>query len=130
MDKFLSYLPEEVHVQFSWNKGPNFFGDYDHYTLSTIKLPKTWLKHGRHGSYNEWEIKETYKKQLANKFGQKYAKEIDKLEVLEWNLLENMAVTLIYANNIGFTNIFNIAKEVDTKDAIYYHNTGIAPTEH
>ena len=126
MDRILSYLPENVHVRFGWEREP-WCGShsFDHVTYKTIYIPKSWLKHGERGHYDEWSIKETYKKKLANEFGKEFLHTTERLEVLEWNQLENTAYMLKRAKRIDFDNLFEIAKTINEADIKYTHSVGI-----
>ena len=88
-------------------------------------IPKNWLKHGERGHYNEWTIKETYKKRLAKEFGDDYLHSTERLEVLEWNQIENVAYMINKANKIGFFDILEIAKKVSPMDVKYTHSVAI-----
>ena len=123
MDRILSYLPENVHVRFGWDSEP-WCGthSFDHVTYRVIEIPKIWLKHGERGWYDEWTIKKTYQKKLAREFGDEYLHKTERLEVLEWNQLENTAYMLMKAKKIGFDNLFEIAKTVNLADVKYTHN--------
>ena len=126
MDRILSYLPDNVHVRFGWDSEP-WCGShsFDHVTYQTICIPKSWLKHGDRGAYDEWSIKETYKKKLAKEFGEEFLHTTEQLEVLEWNQLENIAYNWCKAEAIGFTNILEKAKEVARFDIRYTHSVAI-----
>ena len=125
MDRILGYLPNTVHVMFGWNTGPRFYGDYDHITHAIIAIPKEWIKHNKRGSWNEWEIKKTYKKKLMSQFGNDYGHSTEKLEILEWNQLENVAYMLRRANGVGFHDILEVAKTVNQSDVKYTHAVGV-----
>lgn len=122
MDRILSYLPENVHVRFGWEREPDYFGGPSHTDYRVICIPKSWLKHGNRGAYDEWSIKETYKKKLANEFGEEFLHKTERLEVLEWNQLENIAYNFCHAEAIGFTNILEKVKEVARFDIRYTHH--------
>lgn len=124
MDRIISYLPDNVHVTFGWEKDPAYYGAYPETTYSTIVIPKNWIKHNKRGSWNEWEIKKTFKNKLASQFGEEYLHSTKKLQVIEWNQLENVAMMIKKANNIGFSNILEIAKTIDPNDVIYTHSIG------
>jgi len=117
MDRILSYLPEYVHVRFGWEQEPEYYGAYIVTKYEVIKIPKIWLKHGERGNYNEWSIKETYKKKLAREFGEEYLHKTERLEVLEWNQLESVCYILKHADKIGFDLLDRISqvKDVDIK---------------
>ena len=125
MDRILSYLPENVHVVFGWDEGTDHFGGLNNIYRRTIVIPKSWLKHGERGIYDEWSIKETYKKKLAREFGEDYLHSTERIEVKEWNQLENVAGMLRNAKKIGFDNIFEIAKTVNEADVKYTHNINV-----
>lgn len=121
----LQYLPDNVHVRFGWDKGPDYFHGPSNVEYSTVVIPKIWLKHGERGRYDEWTIKETYKKKLTKMFGDHFLKTTEKIEVLEWNQLENVALMFNAAMNIGFDNILDVAKLVDPSVCKYMHNVAI-----
>ena len=118
MDRILSYLPDNIHVRFRWDSEP-WCGthSFDHITYRVIEIPKIWLKHGERGSYNEWSIKETYKKKLAKEFGEKFLHSTERLEVLEWNQLESVYYILKHADKINFDLIDRISmvNDIDLK---------------
>ena len=118
MDKILSYLPENVHVRFGWEHEPDYFGAIPKTEYKSIVIPKSWLKHGKRGSYNEWEIKKTYHKKLANAVGDQFLRSTEPLEVLEWNQLETVCYILKKAKNIGFDLLDNVSL-VDENDVKY-----------
>ena len=125
MDRILSYLPENVHVRFGWDSEP-WCGthSFDHVTYRIIKIPKAWLKHGERGHYDEWSIKETYKKKLAREFGDEYLHKTERLEVLEWNQLEAVCYILKKADKINF-NLIDRISQVDDKDLKYLNTYAI-----
>ena len=118
MDRILSYLPDNIHVRFGWDSEP-WCGmhSFDHITYRVIEIPKIWLKHGERGSYNEWSIKETYKKKLAKEFGENFLHSTERLEVLEWNQLESVCYILKYAKKIDFDLISKVSmvNDIDLK---------------
>lgn len=125
MDRILSYLPENVHVRFGWDNGPlSYNSPINDITYHTIVIPKTWLKHGDRGSYHEWSIKETYKKKLANEFGEKFLHKTERLEVLEWNQLESVCYIIKKADKIGFDLIDRISR-VNDMDLKYLNTYAI-----
>lgn len=125
MDRILNYLPEIVHVVFGWNNGPDHWGGMDNIERRTILIPKEWLKHGERGRYDEWTIKKTYQKKLVKEFGEEFLHSSERIEVMEWNQLENVAGLLHKAKRIDFDNIFEIAKTVNEMDIKYTHNINI-----
>lgn len=124
MDRILSYLPDKVNVMFGWSSNP---WDYprDHITYRSVCVPKSWLEHRERGRYNEWTIKEEYKEELAKKFGDEFLHSTERLEVLEWNQLENIAYMIKRSRYIGFDDILDRVQKVDLEDAIYTHSIGI-----
>ena len=124
MDRILSYLPEKVHVRFGWENEPRYYGDIPDKEYSTICIPKEWLKHGKRGHWYEWTIKKTYQKKLANEFGEKYLHSTEQLQIREWNQLENVSIMYQNALRIGFDNILEIAKTMNSEDAKYTHAIG------
>ena len=124
MDRILSYLPENVHVRFGWDKDPDYFGIRTEIEYKTIVIPKYWLKHGTHGSYSEWTIKETYKKKLIHEFGEEFVHTTERIEVLEWNQLESVCKILKAAKKIDF-NLLDRVSMVDDKDVIYFNTYAI-----
>ena len=124
MDRILSYLPENVHVRFGWEREPDYFGGPSNIDYKVICIPKTWLKHGERGTYHEWEIKKTYHKQLANAVGEHFLHSTERLEVLEWNQLESVCYILKQADKIGFDLIDRISM-VDDKDVKYLNTYAI-----
>lgn len=121
MNRILSYLPEYVHVRFGWELEPEYYGAYPITKYKVIKIPKIWLKHGERGHYDEWSIKETYKKKLVREFGKEYLDKTERLEVLEWNQLESVCYILKHADEIGFDLLDRISEVKDTD--IKYINT-------
>ena len=119
MDKILSYLPENVHVRFGWEHDPEYYGAMPHTEYKVICIPKNWLKHGKRGTYDEWSIKETYKKKLSKEFGEEFLHKTERLELIEWNQLETVCQILKSANNIGF-DLISAIQNVNDKDVIYY----------
>lgn len=119
MDRILSYLPENVHVRFGWEHDPDYFGIRAETEYKTIIIPKSWLKHGKRGSYSEWTIKETYKKKLIREFGEEFVHTTERIEVLEWNQLESVCKILKAAKKIDF-NLIDRVSMVDDKDVIYF----------
>lgn len=119
MDKILSYLPDNVHVRFGWEHEPTYYGAVPETEYKIIVIPKSWLKHGKRGSYSEWTIKETYKKKLIKEFGEELNHTTEKLEVLEWNQLECVCHILKAAKKIDF-NLLDRVSMVDDKDVIYF----------
>ena len=124
MGKILSYLPEKVHVVFGWKDEPYYYGNIPKTSYSTICIPKEWIKHNKRGSWNEWEIKKSYHKKLANEFGEKFLHSTEPILVKEWNQLENVVIMYKNALNIGFDDILEIAKTVNFEDAKYTHGIG------
>lgn len=124
MDRILSYLPENVHVRFGWEREPDYFRGPSKTDYKVICIPKTWLKHGDRGSYHEWSIKETYKKKLANEFGEEFLHKTERLEVLEWNQLESVCYIIKKANKIGFDLIDRIS-QVNDMDLKYLNTYAI-----
>ena len=120
MDKILSYLPENVHVRFGWEQEPDYFGGPSNTYYRVICIPKIWLKHGERGNYNEWSIKETYKKKLIKEFGEEFIHITERIEVLEWNQLECVCHILKAAKMIDF-NLIDRVSMVDDKDVIYFN---------
>ena len=120
MDKILSYLPENVHVRFGWEYEPEYYGGMSHTEYKVICIPKNWLKHGERGAYNEWSIKETYKKKLVKQFGEEYLHKTERLELIEWNQLETVCQILKRAKKIDF-DLISAIPNVDSKDVIYYN---------
>ena len=118
MDRILSYLPDNVHVRFGWDSEP-WCGthSFDHITYRVIEIPKIWLKHSERGSYNEWSIKETYKKKLTKEFGEEFLHSTERFEVLEWNQLESICYILKYAKKIDFDLISKVSmvNDIDVK---------------
>lgn len=119
MDKILSYLPENVHVRFGWEREPAYYTAIPETEYKIIVIPKSWLKHGERGSYSEWTIKETYKKKLIKEFGEEFVHITERIEVLEWNQLESVCQILKAADKIGF-DLINRVSMVDDKDVIYF----------
>ena len=119
MNKILSYLPENVHVRFGWEHEPQYYKAIPETEYKTIVIPKSWLKHGKRGSYSEWTIKETYKKKLIKEFGEKFEHTTERIEVLEWNQLESVCQILKVAKKIDF-NLLDRVSMVDDKDVIYF----------
>lgn len=125
MDRILSYLPENVHVRFGWDNGPLSYGSpVNDISYKTICIPKNWLKHGERGRYNEWSIKETYKKKLTKEFGEKFLHSTERLEVLEWNQLESVYYILKHADKINFDLIDRISM-VNDMDVKYLNTYAI-----
>ena len=125
MDRILSYLPENVHVRFGWDNGPlSYNSPINDITYRTIVIPKIWLKHGERGSYHEWSIKETYKKKLANEFGEKFLHKTERLEVLEWNQLESVCYIIKKADKIDFDLLDRIS-QVNDMDLKYLNTYAI-----
>ena len=124
MDRILSYLPENIHVRFGWEREPDYFGGPSNTDYKVICIPKTWLKHGNRGAYNEWSIKETYKKKLANEFGEEFLHKTERLEVLEWNQLESVCYIIKKADKIGFDLIDRIS-QVNDMDLKYLNTYAI-----
>ncbi len=124
-DRILSYLPENVHVKFGWDKEP-WCGrhTYGHIEYKVICIPKDWLKHGKRGAYNEWEIKAAYKKKLVSKFGDEFIHTTEQLEVLEWNQLETVVKILQKAKGIDF-DLISYVDRVNPEDAIYMNTVMI-----
>lgn len=125
MDRILSYLAENVHVRFGWNSEP-WCGSHlcDHITYRVIEIPKKWLKHGERGRYDEWSIKETYKKKLAKEFGEEFLHNTERLEVLEWNQLESVCYILKHAKKIDFDLIDRVSM-VNDMDVKYLNTYAI-----
>lgn len=117
MDRILNYLPDNVHVRFGWEHEPEYYGDIPDIEYKVIYIPKNWLKHGERGSYNEWSIKETYKKKLVKEFGEEFLHSTERLEVLEWNQLESVCYILKYAKKIDFDLISKVSmvNDIDVK---------------
>lgn len=120
MDSILNCLPDNVHVRFGWEHEPQYYGAHPHTEYKVICIPKSWLKHGKHGAYNEWIIKETYKKKLAKDFGEEYIHTTERIEVLEWNQLESVCYYLKQADKINFDLIDKISLVKDS-DIKYTH---------
>ena len=124
MDRILSYLPENVHVRFGWDRGPDYFRGPSKTDYKVICIPKTWLKHGERGHYDEWSIKKTYHKQLAKAVGEHFLHSTERLEVLEWNQLESVCYILKKADNIGFDLIDRVS-QVNDMDLKYLNTYAI-----
>ena len=124
MDRILSYLPENVHVRFGWEHEPEHYGAMPNTEYKVICIPKIWLKHGERGRYNEWSIKETYKKKLAKEFGEEFLHNTERLEVLEWNQLESVCYILKHAKKIDF-DLINRVSMVNEKDVKYLNTHAI-----
>ena len=124
MDRILSYLPDNVHVRFGWEHNPEYYGAYPVTTYKVICIPKSWLKHSKRGAYDEWSIKETYKKKLAREFGNEYLNKTERLEVLEWNQLESVYYILKHADKIGF-NLLDRISDVNDIDVKYLNTYAI-----
>jgi hypothetical protein len=124
MDRILSYLPENVHVRFGWEHEPTCYYGLPETEYKTIVIPKSWLKHGKRGSYSEWSIKERYKKKLIKEFGEEFIHITERLEVLEWNQLECVYYILKRADKIGFDLIDRVSI-VDDKDVKYLNTYAI-----
>ena len=124
MDRILSYLPENVHVRFGWEHESEYYGAIPNTEYKVICIPKNWLKHGERGAYNEWSIKETYKKKLVKEFGEEFLHKTERLEVLEWNQLESVYYILKRADKINFDLIDRISM-VNDKDVKYLNTYAI-----
>ena len=125
MDSILNCLPDNVHVRFGWEHEPQYFNGIPHTEYKIIIIPKSWLKHGDRGSYNEWSIKENYKRKLIKLYGDEFGHYTESIEVLEWNQMENIAYMLRQAKNINFTDILERVTKIEDEDIIYTHSVGI-----
>ena len=119
MDKILSYLPDNVHVRFGWEHEPQYYGGVPDTEYKVILLPKIWLKHNKRGSWNEWEIKQSFRNKLYKEFGIDHWTE--QLQILEWNQMENIGLMLKKAKQIGFNDILERINNMNFEDAIYKH---------
>ena len=121
MDRILSYLPEIVHIRVGYEKEPHYYRDYCGVDWVDYEIPKSWLKHGERGHYNEWTIKKTYQKKFIERYGDKILHKTEAISVLEWNQLQDMVIVFNNAKRIGFTNILEIVPTVENGDAKYFN---------
>lgn len=122
MDRIINYLPDNVHVSFGWEDEPAYYNGPSNIKYSTIVIPKIWLKHNERGRYNEWEIKKIYRKKLAKEFGENYLHYTESLHVLEWDILENVALMIKESQKINFDDMLDIVRNVKSEDAKYLNH--------
>ena len=53
MDRILSYLPETVHIRVGYDNEQQYYGDHPGVEWVDYEIPKSWLKHGKPGHYDE-----------------------------------------------------------------------------
>lgn len=120
MDRILSYLPEIIHVRVGYYQESRYYMDHTDVNWVDYEIPKNWLKHGERGHSDEWTLKKTYEKKFIEMHGDE-ALHQSNWQVIEWNQLQDMAIVLKKAKEIGFNNILEMAPNVNYSDAKYFN---------
>lgn len=120
MDRILNYLPETVHIRIGYDNEPQYWGDQPGVTYVDYEIPKSWLKHGEQGHYNEWTLKKPYEKKFIALHGARPLHK-DWWNVVEWNQLQDIVIVLEKAKKLGFDNILEVATTVNKEDAKYFN---------